>query len=105
MIIGEAPSQSREQENAFVALKLEVSSNTSENEQFSVIATSFDDSKPGNDAITNSNSEMPSIADSSLGQKTSTELTSTRAAPATFLRFSRLPIELRIKIWRHSFPR
>lgn len=49
---------------------------------------------------------MPSIADSSLEQKTSTELTSTRAAPAaTFLRFPRLPIELRIKIWRHSFPR
>ncbi|KAF7896153.1 hypothetical protein EAF00_006168 [Botryotinia globosa] len=49
---------------------------------------------------------MPSIADSSLGHKTSTEFTSTRAAPSTtFLRFSHLPTELRIKIWRHSFPR
>ncbi|TGO32227.1 hypothetical protein BHYA_0338g00090 [Botrytis hyacinthi] len=106
MAIADAPSQPREQEKVFVASKLEVSSSTSEDEQLSVTATSFGDSKPGNDTITDLSSELPSIADSGLSQEASTELKITRAVPAkTFLRFSYLPIELRIKIWRHSFPR
>ncbi|KAF7946577.1 hypothetical protein EAE96_009572 [Botrytis aclada] len=48
---------------------------------------------------------MPSIAESGLNQRTPTELTSTSAVPpTTFLRFSDLAMELRIKIWRYSFP-
>ncbi|KAF5869289.1 uncharacterized protein Bfra_011097, partial [Botrytis fragariae] len=58
--------QPREQEKAFVASKLKVSSITSENEQLLVTATSFDDSRTGTDTITKLSSELPSIADSGL---------------------------------------
>ncbi|KAF7905093.1 uncharacterized protein EAF01_005614 [Botrytis porri] len=104
--IESSQTSTMDEEKAFVASKLEISSSTSENEQFSFTAKPSHDSKSGNDAIKNLSSKLPDIADSGLSQETSTDLTSTRAIPATtFLRFPHLFLELRNKIWRHSFPR